>query len=277
MSPVTPSTIPLAIGLAAALTGAMVWMVVSLERLGRLGRPELPALHAAPVGGPTHTEPPDAGVREPLAAIFKPGHEPGSSRESSPRALGRVDLQVVDDESGTPIRAFSWSVTSGVPGTEVEGESVAAWARLTVPLEVSAAVTVSAAGYDTSLPVDVSLADGNLYRSVGVRLLPVLTGPAIALSVRDQDGQVVPSLRISCAVSDAEGGANAYRTSWTRTSTAGDGLHEISGLKPGRYRLRLVALNEEGHPLAHSFEERIVWFDGVRAEPSVVMSIRQKP
>lgn len=182
--------------------------------------------------------------------------EPGADEDPSTAEVpwGTVLLQIEDVRSKLPIRDFSWSQqfpdARRLRIEEVQrGDSVV---ELRVPRDRIVRVLVSAPGYVSSLPIDISLRNGLRERRVPVRLLAGASeGPQLRFELRDPMQQPVECVRITC-LAPIEGEPNGWQALWTRQSTSqgsNRAMHEIAGLETGRYRFRLQALKKiDGRP-----------------------------
>ncbi len=206
-------------------------------------------------------------AREQLGRRALPGST--ATGDGPPAHFGIVQLRAVDDRDAQPLASLAWSLAGDLAGASATGVTDGYVAELRVPIGRPVAVSVVAPGYTPSLAVDVSLQPGLALRAVVARLVPVPRGASLVLSVGDARQAPVGRVRVTCQrqldprTSDEPDRAHAWILLWTRESLAQDGEHRVADLAAGRYRCKVVALDERGRPHLRLPVLRTLTFDGV--------------
>lgn len=183
---------------------------------------------------------------------------------SAPQGHGIVQIQVVDDATGMPVQGFVWTLVGELFGLPASGVATGSSIDVRVPIGGAVSVRISAARRAVGLPVDVTLQPGLALRSVVVRLAPELVNESLVLVLQGPAAFPITRARITCMhqperdAAHGEGhGPNAWLAEWTRESVAWNGEHVFAHLAPGRYRFKIVALDEIGRagfllPVVHA-------------------------
>ncbi|MBK8099612.1 MAG: hypothetical protein IPK26_21095 [Planctomycetes bacterium] len=205
---------------------------------------------------PTPTPLPATGQARERAPTPPPGPPPKATPTPPPLPDHRTDepapapptvhLHVVDAAGSRPIAAFGWRWRSG--NERLNGEGQAGRADLTLPPGGRGELLVEADGYQPFLRAEVLVPVSSTPLRLDVPLTATATATGITLQIRDAQGQPLPHVRVD-AFGPLAGEGSAWHVGkplWSRRAEAIDGKYGLPELMPGRYGIRILALDADG-------------------------------
>lgn len=198
--------------------------------------PESSARDALPAPAPPRQQPTDA-ARPPAPA-------PAAAIDAAPALL----LAVLDATTAEPIAAFRWRWQSGA--AVLTGDGIAGEARLELPPGRGGDLLVEAKGYQALLHRGVALTrHGDAGQRLDLALQAAAVATGIALSLRTADGEPVQRVRVDAfrlvEPGDEQRSWQLGKPLWIRQTTTQHGTCTLPDLPPGRYGIRVLAVDDQ--------------------------------
>lgn len=195
----------------------------------------------------THREvaPTPPSAADPTPAEATPRPLPTDGPDATP-PMPTVQIDVIDAASARPVAAFGWRWRSG--NERAQGDGQAGHADLVLTPGSRGELLVEADGYQPFLRAEVQVPAAGAPLRLDVTLTATATATGITLRVRDAVGQPVPRLRVDAfgPLADEAPAWHVGKPLWSRRTEAADGTYVLPELTPGRYGIRVLALDADG-------------------------------
>lgn len=231
------------------LGGTALWLLLALPPDGGAGpedggpkTPQGTKTQAEPEGPAIRVEVPGTGAAKPPdevpAAKSTPG---GTDVEKAPD----LTLRVRKIPGNAPLPRFKWTLTAGEEKTSGTADEKGSDVGLRLPPGTACKIRIECDGCEPREITGITAAEPQVLEV----FLPV-SGPGVSITAHDERGQPVKNVRVDAwrlaadAALDQTGATG--EPLWSRRNGNDTGQYQIPTLEPGRYELRVMAVDAEG-------------------------------
>lgn len=167
--------------------------------------------------------------------------------DAAPTAVPNLLLRVRDAGNQQELASFHWTLRHGAAKDMGDGEKGAA--SLVAPKGVRSVLLVESEGYQpysrSELLLPATLSEPLL---LDVFMQVAMTGAGVQLIAMDSSQQPVTHIQVT-ARREVAAGEPEPTPIWSRRGEAANGVYDLPQLDPGRYRLRVLAVDGDGELL----------------------------